>query len=138
MICEIADLAQSFNFFWIWSVIVVSTALLTMVMSGIVFQKFYANVSFDNWKRKSNPKFPPPVAIRNEIITSLKGLFAAAICPALSIYLAKSGISKAYCGVGEFGSLYLIATFVLVVVVSDFFEVRFSVYLILERFHKNP
>jgi hypothetical protein len=124
MICEIYVWHESF--FWIWSFIALSTAVMIILMSGAVFYKLYFNPVFEIWQHKTNPRYPSPVAVRNEIVTSLKGLGAAALFPSLSIHLAKSGHSKAYCGVGEHGFAYLLATFGLVVVVSDFFEVSNS------------
>lgn len=51
-----------------------------------------------------------------------KGMVTATFCPALALKFSQLGISKAYCGVGEFGWSYLIGSFFVVWLASDFYE----------------
>ena len=57
-----------------------------------IFQR--SQVNYEKWKYKSNPKFPTPEKVRDEIVQMLKGMFCASICPAISVELAKHGYSQ--------------------------------------------
>lgn len=57
-----------------------------------------------------------------QIITACKGVAAATLCPTASLWLSARGISQAYCGVGEQGWGYLLLSFPVLWVVSDFYE----------------
>ena len=85
--------------------------------------------TYSKWQWKTNPKFPSPEKVRDEIIQMLKGLGAAAIAPAASVIAARIGWNKAYCGSAPIdnalarGSFsYHFATGVAVILVSDFWE----------------
>jgi len=51
-----------------------------------------------------------------------KGMISATFCPALSLHLAQRGLSKSYCGVGEYGWSYLLFSFFFIWIVTDYFE----------------
>lgn len=71
---------------------------------------------------KSNPTYPTPDKVRDEIMQTVKGAWIGILCPALSLWLNNFGYSKGYCGVEPYGWTYLIGSFMLVWVASDFFE----------------
>lgn len=91
------------NFLVTWAILTVLALVALIGASGLVFYHYYwaPNVTFEKWQRKSNPKFPSPSKVRDEVIQMLKGLFTATLCPAASLYLAKRGMSKAYAGVSD-------------------------------------
>jgi len=96
-----------------------------MLMSSTIFYRFYQHPTFETWKMKINSKYPSADMVRNEIIQMIKGMYSATLCPALSLWLAQHGYSKAYCGWGpnaQFGLAYLLVTFCLVWIGVDFFE----------------
>ena len=51
---------------------------------------------------QSNPSYPPVEKVRDEITQTVKGMLCASVCPALAVYMVKTGAfggaSKAYCG----------------------------------------
>eukprot|EP00164_Ancoracysta_twista_P002491 GFYU01003310.1.p1 GENE.GFYU01003310.1~~GFYU01003310.1.p1 ORF type:complete len:297 (-),score=109.20 GFYU01003310.1:175-1065(-) len=120
MICEV-DMWG--NFLSTWTFLTVMTAASTTVMSGIVFHYFYVKVTYEKWVYKSNPKFPAPEKVRDEIIQMYKGVATAALAPALSLWLSKHGMSQGYCGMPEGISWgYTIAQVFIIWIVSDFVE----------------
>ena len=98
--------------------------------SGIVFYHYYwpSKITYEKWQYKTNPKYPTPEKVRDEIVQTAKGIFTATLCPALSMYLAAQGKSKAYCTPNPFvdpehgGFGHVVLTFFVVVLVSDFWE----------------
>lgn len=86
-----------------------------------VFLTYYAKPTFEQWQRKTNPAYPPPEKVRDEILQTLKGLVTATICPALALFLAQHGGSQAYCGVGEHGWSYLLVSFLASWIFVDFY-----------------
>ena len=60
--------------------------------------------------------------MRDEIVQMMKGMLCASICPAVSLELAKSGYSQAFCGWGGRSVSYHVLSFLLTWVVSDLFE----------------
>lgn len=52
----------------------------------------------------------------------VKGVYTATLCPAMGLAMAQRGYSQAYCGLGEYGWSYLIASFFVTWIVSDFWE----------------
>jgi len=79
-------------------------------------------VTYDKWIHKSNPKFPSPLSVRNEILQMMKGMATATLCPAISIYLAHHGLSQAYCGLGKYGMGYDIFQFFFIWIGTDLWE----------------
>jgi len=100
--------------------------LLTAV-SGYTFWVYYANPTYEKWIHKSNPKYPSAEDVRLEITQMLKGMVTATFCPALSIYLAQTKTSRAFCGWKDsdgnyYGPLSQFAMFIGIWLVTDFFE----------------
>jgi lathosterol oxidase len=95
-------------------------------MSGGLFYKYYANPTYEQWQRKSNPKFPSPHKIREEIIAMTKGMLATTFCPSLALYLAQHGYSQAYCGLSSattyYGVGYQIFSFFFIWIGVDLWE----------------
>jgi lathosterol oxidase len=120
------------NFLATWFALIGVTIAAVAFTSGPLFYYYYwpSQVTYEKWTRKSNPKFPSPEKVRDEIVQMLKGVFCAALCPAASVWAAVHGHSKAYCGTntpfGNAGSWesvgYHALTFILVLLISDFWE----------------
>jgi len=105
------------------SVVLFSSALLShIIMSGGLFYVYYVKPTYKQWTRKTNPKYPSPAIVRNEILQMLKGLSSGIICPAASIYLSGKGYSNAVCYEGNFEWIPAIKEFVVIWLISDFFE----------------
>lgn len=109
------------SLFITWLAFSVSAILTVMMTSGPIFYWYYCRVTFEKWQYKSNPQYPSPEKVRDEIIQMVKAVACAAVCPALSVYLASQGLSKAYCGGAE-SVWYHVLEFVGILFVSDFFE----------------
>lgn len=95
---------------------------MIMIMSGALFYKSYVNPTFEMWKMKSNPQYPEPRMVRDEVLTMMKGMCSASLCPALTLYLSKIGYSKGYCGSNDKSFMHHVGQFVFIVLVSDFLE----------------
>jgi len=122
MLCEFLD--ESDSFLTTWAFIVVVEALFIFVTSAPVFYYYYwpNNVTRAKWIYKSNPKFPSPEKVRDEIVQMFKGVVFSATFPALSLILARRGMSQAFCGWGGYSLSYHIGSFAVSWVLSDFFE----------------
>lgn len=114
-----------------WLAIAGVTVLSVAFTSGPLFYWYYwpSKVTYEKWTRKSNPKFPSPEKVRDEIIQMLKGVLCAAMCPAYSVWAANQGLTKSYCGTdtpwgqGGLGALaYHAMTFAVVLLLSDAWE----------------
>ena len=110
------------NLFLTWAAITAIGLPLMLLMSMLLFRLFYWKPTFEQWQRKSNPEYPPPALVRREVLQMLKGTAAATLPPALSLHLVNGAGSKGYCGVGELGVGYLALSFLLVWIVTDFYE----------------
>ena len=119
MLCEIE---ASGSFFSTWAALTLMGLLSQLAFSGSAFYYYYVTPTFEKWQWKSNPAFPPPEKVRDEITMMLKGLCSATLCPAASLYLARHGLSQGYCGLGDHGGGYLLASFLATWLVSDFYE----------------
>jgi len=122
MLCEISHQSGGLISTWLWMSAL--EAVFLFATSGPVFYYYYARsqVTYEKWKYKSNPKFPTPEKVRDEIVQMLKGMLCASICPAISVELAKHGYSQAFCGWGGYSFSYHLLTFAITWVISDFFE----------------
>lgn len=116
------EIAQRGNFFTTWLALTVMALLMMVVMSGTLFYLYYSRPTYERWRRKTNPEFPSPVTVRREVLQMLKGVYTAAICPALALHLVDLGWSKAYGGLGGYGWGYLVISFFVVWIGSDFYE----------------
>eukprot|EP00729_Bicosta_minor_P005281 gene5281-20501_t len=120
MLCNINGTG---NFFLTWGVLTLLGLASQMLMSGVVFLKFYITPTFKQWQNKSNPKYPDPTKIRGEIIQMMKGLAAGTLAPAISLWLISKGIGHGYCGTTpEYGYGYTAATFMALWLGCDFYE----------------
>ena len=115
-------LAQRGNFLITWIALTAMAFVLLMLMSGTLFYRYYHRPSFEDWQQKSNPEFPPPALVRREVLQMLKGVYTATFCPALALHLVDVGWSKAYGGLGGRSVGYLVLTFFVVWIGSDFYE----------------
>ena len=116
------ELAQRGNFFTTWLALTVIAFVLTMLMSGALFWRYYWRPSFETWQLKSNPQFPRPLMIRREVLQMLKGIYTATLCPAIALHLVDAGWSQAYGGLGGHSWGYLVFTFFVVWIGSDLYE----------------
>jgi lathosterol oxidase len=119
MLCS---LSAHGNLLTTWALITALGLVVTLLMSTALFRLSYWKPTFEQWQRKSHPAYPPPALVRREVLQMLKGAAAATLPPALSLHLVNGAGSKAYCGMGEFGAGYLVASFFLVWIVTDFYE----------------
>ena len=65
MLCEINNFT---NFWATWAFLSLIGLISVAIMSGIIFKYYYMNVSYENWRYKSNPIFPKPEKVKEEII----------------------------------------------------------------------
>ena len=119
MLCEISTHG---GFLPTWLSLTAIGLVLTGSMSAWLFYEYYGKPSYARWRRKSNPDYPAPAAVRREVLTMVKGMAVATLPPAISLALIGSGWSKGYCGLGEYGVGYLILSFFVVWIGSDFLE----------------
>ena len=125
------------SFLATWAAFTVTAVVAVFATSGPLFYHYYwpSKVTYEKWSRKSNPEFPSPEKVRDEIVQMLKGVVCAALCPAASVCLAVAGggWTKAYCGAatpwgggGEGGDWAGVGfhawTFAWVLLASDFWE----------------
>ncbi len=116
------ELAQRGNFFTTWLALSAAAFVMTIAMSAVVFHRYYVHATFERWRHKVNPDYPSAVMVRREILQMMKGLLTATICPALSLHLVDRGWSKAYAGLGGRGVGYLVLTFFIMWIGTDFYE----------------
>jgi len=119
VLCEISAHG---NFITTWLAVSMIALTFSAVMSALLFRRYYWRPSFERWQRKSNPEYPAPAMVRREALQMVKGIAVAALPPTISLALVSSGWSKAYCGVGEMGVGYLVLSFFIVWIGSDFVE----------------
>lgn len=115
------------NFLATWAAFTVLALAAVFFTSGPLFYLYYwpSQVTYEKWTRKSNPQFPSPEKVRDEVLQMTKCVFTAALCPAASVWLAFHGYGKAYCGAPDDARgtvAYFAATFALVMLFSDFWE----------------
>ena len=121
MLCEISSWF-GYNFFLTWTALTLIALTVLITFSTIIFYYYYVKITYEKWLQKSNPKYPSPEGVRTEIILMLKGLLSATFCPALALHLMGKQKLQAYCGVGEYGWKYLIISFFVIWLATDFFE----------------
>jgi lathosterol oxidase len=126
----------SFLLSWLAITTIALVALFTL--SGGLFYYYYVDVTYEKWRNKSNPTFPPPEKVKEEITQMLKGLFTATVAPSLSLWLSANGGSKAFCGWHdrngvEYGAATQVGMFFGIWLASDFFE--FFYHYCGHRFH---
>lgn len=121
MICEAAE---GQPFLVIWLALTFLGFMSQVILSGSAFLWFYANPTYEQWRYKSNPKYPTPVMVKEEIITMIKGLCSATIMPSISLYTLNSwSLNKGFCGISEeYGTWYHVYLFAFIWIVSDFYE----------------
>lgn len=121
VLCEAVEWGN-FNIFWIWLVLTISGGSLSLIMSSLVFRKCYWAPTFEQWRYKSNPKFPRPVQVRREVLLTLKCISLSTLAPSLSLYLVASGQSQAFCGWGGRSPAWHFCSFLAMWLLSDLFE----------------
>lgn len=119
VLCEISEQG---NFLTTWAALAGLGLVFTGAMSAALFRRYYWKPTYEQWRTKSSPAYPPPTMVRSEILTFLKGVAVVTIPPALALSLVSTGWSKAYCGVGDLGWGYLIGSFFVVWIGSDFYQ----------------
>jgi len=122
MLCEFS--AMSGSFLQTWALMSAIGSCFIFLTSAPTFYYYYwpSNVTYDKWRYKSNPKFPTPEKVRDEIVQMCKGILFSTVFPALSLELSKRGMSQAFCGWGDYSLSYHLATIGLSWILSDFFE----------------
>jgi lathosterol oxidase len=117
VLCEIE---ASGSFFSTWVALTLMGLLSQIVFSGGAFWYYYVKPTYEMWRWKSNPEYPKPEKVRDEIVQMIKGLCSATLCPAASLYLARHNMSYGYCGLGDYSWGYLVVSFLATWLVSDF------------------
>lgn len=122
MLCGVSEAGG--GFLGTWAAMSVLETIFLFLTSAPVFYHYYwpSQVTYDKWVYKSNPKYPSPEKVRDEIIQMMKGMLCATVCPALSLELARHGVGHAFCGWGDRSLSYHVATFLLCWVAADLFE----------------
>jgi len=122
-------LAQSYfgnvvgeNLFLTWLLLTFATTCVTLLMSGLLFYKYYGKPTYDKWRYKINPKYPTPQMVKSEITLMLQGVVVAAFCPALSFYFSTKGFSNTFCGMGGHSWSYHVLSFFVLWIGTDLFE----------------
>jgi len=105
-----------------WFALSAIALTLITLLAGSLFYQYYVRATYEKWIFKSDPKYPPPSKVKEEIIQMTKGMWTATLCPVLALHLSKRGWSRAYCGLGDYGWSYLVFQFFLIWLVCDFFE----------------
>ena len=82
MFCEIAS---RFGFVALWASMTLLGLASMMILSSLVFVPLYGCPTYDSWRYKCNPKFPPPILVRKEIVHTVKGLVVATLIPAFTL-----------------------------------------------------
>merc|ERR1712100_799901 len=119
------------SFLVTWFAFTVLGLMAVFSTSGPLFYFYYwpSQVTFEKWQYKSNPKFPSPQKVRDEIVQMCKSVCTAMVCPSLSVWLAYRGSSKAFCGTPDgYTWKYHVATFIGVWICSDFYEFFYHWY----------
>lgn len=124
MLCEVSIAS---NPLVLWATISVLGLASVGLLSGACFYALYVKASYETWRHKTNAKYPSPRMVRAEVVQTVKGIATASVCPALSIYLAQSGHSQAFCGTRgmdgtEYSAGYIAGAFFVSLAVSDLFE----------------
>ena len=121
MLCEISSYFGN-NFILTWLILSIIAFIALMILSSIIFYYYYVKITYEKWLKKSNPKYPSIENVRMEIILMLKGIFSGTFCPSLTLYLISKDKLRGYCGVNEYGWIYLFFSFFLSWLLVDFFE----------------
>ena len=130
ILCGIANAyaGETFlSFIYSWLAVTGIATIALIGMSTALFYSYYVVPTYEKWRNKSNPNFPPPEKVKEEITQMLKGLMTATLAPTLSLWLAANGHSKAFCGWHDKeGTYYNAATqlgmFFGIWLASDFYE----------------
>jgi Delta7-sterol 5-desaturase len=120
MICWLRS--SDLSFLSLWAILSLLSLFTLLLLSGLLFHYLYVRPSYQLWRYKINPKYPSTNKVKEEVIVMMQGIFFSTICPALSIYFTRHGIGHGYCEVQDHGYLWLILSFFLVWIGSDFYE----------------
>lgn len=121
MLCEAI---QGQSFMTVWLLLTGMGLASQVILSGSAFLWYYTNPTYEQWTRKSNPKYPTPVMVKEEIITMIKGLCSATVAPSITLYTLDSwDANQGFCGTSDqYNGWYHAYLFVMIWVVSDFYE----------------
>jgi hypothetical protein len=64
MLCELNVWG---NFFITWAFISVIGWISLMCLSGVAFYRYYVRPTYEDWRYKSNPEYPEPSKVKEEI-----------------------------------------------------------------------
>jgi len=87
----------------IWLISTVGAWVVIFLISGSVFYALFWAPTFELWQRKSNPLYPPPEKVAEEIRACLFGALVATIPPSITIWAAYHKYSKGYCNSDTIG-----------------------------------
>lgn len=109
------------HFLLTWFALTALGGASIFLMSGSIFMRYYVNPTYEQWIWKSNPKYPTPEKVRDEIRQTIKGMAVGTLLPAAALYLTKTGHSKAFCN-AERGWRYDAMSFLCIWIGCDFIE----------------
>merc|ERR1712046_173102 len=120
MLCELNAFG---NFLSTWIALTVLGLTSILFFSTVLFYYYYVHCTFEKWQYKSNPKFPPPDKVREEVFQMLKGLWTGTLCPAMALYLTQHGKAQGFCGITpDYGYGYHVFMFFVIWIGTDFWE----------------
>lgn len=115
---------ESATLFQLWLALSLLSFLSLTALSTICFFLLYCRPTFEMWRYKINPIYPPVTKVREEIIVMTQGLLFSTICPALSLYMTRLQRGYGYCGVDSSngGWLWIFSSFIIIWFLTDFYE----------------
>merc|ERR1712100_309025 len=133
------------SFLVTWFAFTVLGLMAVFSTSGPLFYFYYwpSQVTFEKWQYKSNPKFPSPEKVRDEIVQMCKSVLCATLCPAAAVWLAYRGMGEGFCGTPEgYSWKYHVLSFAVIMIASDFYEFFYHwlghKYKFFWEQHKHP
>ena len=85
MICQL--LTQDKTFLQTWLVLYVQSFVTLQFLAAAFFKYYYVDITFGKFQCKTNPKFPSLCTVRDEIITSAKGLLGATFMSTVALHM---------------------------------------------------
>ncbi|KAI9010231.1 hypothetical protein DFJ74DRAFT_772584 [Hyaloraphidium curvatum] len=122
MICQLGPLTS--NFLLTWSLVSAIGLVLLVAFASLLFKQYYWRPTYDTWRVKTNPKYPPAEMVRKEVVQMVKGLACSTFCPSLALYLRSHGYGLGYCG-AQYGWPRLALEFLAIWVTVDLYEMLY-------------
>eukprot|EP00922_Rhytidocystis_sp_ex-Travisia-forbesii_P020348 GHVS01029948.1.p1 GENE.GHVS01029948.1~~GHVS01029948.1.p1 ORF type:complete len:305 (+),score=20.67 GHVS01029948.1:419-1333(+) len=92
------ELTEGASLPFTWALLFGLAWLFAMFLSSCTFYFLFWKPTYKLWVKKSNPNYPLPTKVREEIVQMNKGIVFSSFTPALTVWLAHRGFSKGYGG----------------------------------------